>query len=56
MSDDVGRLRRAAQRRHAAGRVGLYALALLAAFGAAGPFVWAAITAFNSLSALLEPV
>ena len=34
-------------RRHRMGRVALYTLAVLSALAAAGPFVWAAITAFK---------
>jgi ABC-type glycerol-3-phosphate transport system permease component len=51
MSNDIDRdidaLRRAARRRHVGGRVGVYVLALLAALAAAGPFLWAAVTAFK---------
>jgi multiple sugar transport system permease protein len=43
----VDEQRREARRRRIAGRVAVYALALLAAVAAAGPFVWAAITAFK---------
>ncbi len=44
---DAARLRAAARRRHVSGRITLYTLAILAALVAAGPFVWAAITAFK---------
>jgi ABC-type glycerol-3-phosphate transport system permease component len=47
VNGDVERLGRAARRRHVAGRVSVYVLALLAALLAAGPFGWAAITAFK---------
>ena len=40
-------LRRRVARRHRLGRVGLYAVAVLAALLTAGPFVWSAITAFK---------
>ena len=40
-------LRRHYARRHRLGRVGIYAAAVLAAFIAAGPFVWSAITALK---------
>ena len=43
----VARERRRAARRHIEARVGLYLGALLAALLAAGPFVWATITAFK---------
>jgi multiple sugar transport system permease protein len=43
----VDEQRREARRRRIAGRVAVYVLALLAAVAAAGPFVWAAITAFK---------
>jgi multiple sugar transport system permease protein len=39
--------RRRFARRHLAGRIGLYVLAVLAALAAAGPFVWAVITTFK---------
>jgi ABC-type glycerol-3-phosphate transport system permease component len=38
------RARRRFARRHRAGRIGLYAAAVMAALAAAGPFVWAVIT------------
>jgi ABC-type glycerol-3-phosphate transport system permease component len=44
---EVERLRRHARRRHVASRVAVYGLAVLAALGAAGPFLWAGITAFK---------
>jgi ABC-type glycerol-3-phosphate transport system permease component len=44
---DVDRMRASARRRHIAARVTVYVLAAGAAFAAAGPFVWAAITAFK---------
>ncbi len=44
---DISRLRRHARRRHLQSRVLVYLLAVLAAIGAAGPFVWAGITAFK---------
>lgn len=40
-------LRRRARRRHLGGRITLYVLAVGAALVAAGPFVWAAVTAFK---------
>jgi len=46
-ADVSDRERRRYARRYRAGRVGLYALAILAALLAAGPFVWAVITAFK---------
>lgn len=48
----VERVRAKAARRRVAGRVGLYALAIGAAFLAAAPFVWATITAFKQHSDL----
>jgi multiple sugar transport system permease protein len=39
------RMRRRFARRHLMGRVGLYVLAVLAAFCCAGPFLWSAMTA-----------
>ena len=47
--------RRRAARRHLLGRTALYATAVLAAFIAAGPFVWAAITAFKQNPDLYNP-
>ncbi|MGH3586314.1 MAG: carbohydrate ABC transporter permease, partial [Pseudonocardia sp.] len=44
--------RRRFARRHRAGRIGLYALAVVSALAAAGPFVWAAITTFKQDSDL----
>ncbi|MFR9803279.1 carbohydrate ABC transporter permease [Pseudonocardia sp. RS010] len=44
--------RRRYARRHRAARAGLYVLAVLSALAAAGPFVWAAITAFKQDSDL----
>ena len=44
---EAERLRRRARRRHIASRITVYALAILAALGAAGPFLWAGITAFK---------
>jgi multiple sugar transport system permease protein len=44
---DVGRQRRRAARRHLAARIGVYAAAVLAALIAAGPFLWALVTAFK---------
>ncbi|MGH4018701.1 MAG: carbohydrate ABC transporter permease [Pseudonocardiaceae bacterium] len=41
------RERRRAVRRHRAARVGLYAVAVAAAFVTAAPFLWAAVTAFK---------
>ena len=46
-SAHVERMRRRATKRHRFGRVGLYALALAAAFVAALPFIWGTITAFK---------
>jgi multiple sugar transport system permease protein len=46
-SAHVARMRRQAKRRHRFGRVGLYALAIGAAFVAALPFIWGTITAFK---------
>jgi multiple sugar transport system permease protein len=40
-------IRRRAARQHTAGRVGLYAAAVVAALLTAGPFVWSVITAFK---------
>jgi multiple sugar transport system permease protein len=44
--------RRRYARRHLAGRVALYVIAVLSALAAAGPFVWAAITTFKQDSDL----
>jgi len=44
--------RRGFARRHRAGRIGLYLLAVVAALAAAGPFVWAVITTFKQDSDL----
>jgi ABC-type glycerol-3-phosphate transport system permease component len=44
---DIERMRVSAHRRHVASRVTVYVLAVGAALVAAGPFVWAAITAFK---------
>jgi ABC-type glycerol-3-phosphate transport system permease component len=44
--------RRRYARKHVAGRVTLYVLAVLSALAAAGPFVWAAITTFKQDSDL----
>lgn len=46
-SEVTERERRRYARRHRASRIGLYVLAILAALLAAGPFVWASITAFK---------
>ena len=46
-SAHVARMRRQAKKRHRFGRVGLYLLALGAAFVAALPFIWGTITAFK---------
>ncbi|MDF3050443.1 MAG: sugar transporter permease [Pseudonocardia sp.] len=46
------RARRRFARRHRVGRVGLYAVAVVAALAAAGPFVWAVITTFKQDSDL----
>ena len=43
----VARQRRQAARRHVQARAGLYLAAILAALLAAGPFIWATITAFK---------
>lgn len=48
----VERQRRRAARRHVAARVGVYAVAVGAAFLAAGPFLWALVTAFKQDSDL----
>jgi ABC-type glycerol-3-phosphate transport system permease component len=44
---EIEQLRRHARRQHVASRVTVYLLAILAALGAAGPFIWAGITAFK---------
>ena len=44
--------RRRFARRHLAGRIALYVIAVLSALAAAGPFVWAAITTFKQDSDL----
>jgi ABC-type glycerol-3-phosphate transport system permease component len=44
---EVEQLRRHARRQHVAARIAVYLLAILAALGAAGPFIWAGITAFK---------
>jgi ABC-type glycerol-3-phosphate transport system permease component len=46
-ADEVEQLRRHARRHHVASRITVYVLATLAALGAAGPFLWAGITAFK---------
>lgn len=51
----VARRRRAAGRRHAVSRVGLYAVAFVASAVAAGPFLWGAITAFKQDGDLYRP-
>jgi multiple sugar transport system permease protein len=48
-------LRRHYARRHRLGRIGVYAAAVLAAFIAAGPFVWSTITALKLNSDLYNP-
>ena len=49
------RLRRHYARRHVLGRVGLYAVAALAAVACAGPFVWSALTATKLNADLYNP-
>ena len=49
------RLRRHYARRHVLGRVGLYAVAVLAAVACAGPFVWSALTATKLNADLYNP-
>ncbi|MGW1342325.1 carbohydrate ABC transporter permease [Kribbella sp. NPDC002412] len=44
---EIEQLRRHARRQHVASRIAVYLLAVLAALGAAGPFIWAGITAFK---------
>ncbi|MFI7063974.1 carbohydrate ABC transporter permease [Kribbella sp. NPDC050124] len=44
---EIEQLRRHARRQHVASRIAVYLLAILAALGAAGPFIWAGITAFK---------
>jgi multiple sugar transport system permease protein len=46
-AEEVEQLRRQARRHHVASRITVYVLATLAALGAAGPFLWAGITAFK---------
>ena len=46
-AEEVEQLRRQARRHHIASRITVYVLATLAALGAAGPFLWAGITAFK---------
>jgi ABC-type glycerol-3-phosphate transport system permease component len=46
-AEEVEQLRRHARRHHVASRITIYVLATLAALGAAGPFLWAGITAFK---------
>lgn len=46
-AEEVQQLRRRARRRHIESRVTVYLLAILAALGASGPFIWAGITAFK---------
>jgi len=46
-AEAVQRLRQQARRRHTAARTGLYAAAVLSALVAAGPFLWAGVTAFK---------
>lgn len=53
--ETVERERRSAARRYRAGRIGLYATAVLAALLAAGPFLWSAITAFKQNADLYNP-
>jgi multiple sugar transport system permease protein len=43
------------RRRHVLGRIGVYTLAILAAFFAAAPFVWSLITAFKQNRDLYNP-
>ncbi|MGQ0467579.1 MAG: carbohydrate ABC transporter permease [Sporichthyaceae bacterium] len=47
--------RRAARRKHVGGRIAVYLLAIGAALVCAGPFVWAAITAFKQNQDLYIP-
>jgi len=46
-AEEVEQLRQQARRPHVASRITVYVLATLAALGAAGPFLWAGITAFK---------
>lgn len=48
-------LRRTYARRHVAGRVGVYGIAILVALGCAGPFLWSLITAFKQNRDLYNP-
>ncbi len=52
---EAAKLRRHHERRHRAGRVFVYAAAATAAFLAAGPFVWSALTAFKLNADLYNP-
>jgi multiple sugar transport system permease protein len=54
-TSEEDRLRRQIAGRHIAARVGLYLAAVLAAVLAAGPFIWAAITAFKQNADLYNP-
>jgi multiple sugar transport system permease protein len=51
----MARLRRRYAARHVAGRVGLYAAAILAAVLCAGPFLWSLVTAYKQNRDLYDP-
>lgn len=51
----VDRLRRHHARQHVLARIGLYAVAVLAALAAAGPFLWSAVTATKLNADLYNP-
>jgi multiple sugar transport system permease protein len=52
---EADQLRRRYARRHVFGRIGVYALAVLAAFICAAPFLWSLITAFKQNRDLYNP-
>jgi multiple sugar transport system permease protein len=54
-ASEAERLRRRYSRRHVYGRIGVYALAVLAAFICAAPFLWSLITAFKQNRDLYNP-
>ena len=54
-NDEAERLRRHYARRHVMARIGLYAVAVLAALACAGPFVWSALTATKLNADLYDP-
>ena len=51
----TAKLRRRYARRHVAGRIGVYAAAIIAALLCAAPFLWSAVTAFKQNRDLYNP-